>query len=96
MLVPPIHKRTCKKFLVYVCGGDLTVSKSSDSREDGTLQISHPLLQTGDLSSRTHLHYSLKKCFILSLNIVWAQEEAFPPHLHLHPSIACMWHHIDL
>jgi hypothetical protein len=44
VLVPPIHKRTCKFFVVYVCGGDLTVSKSSASTEYGTLQINHLLL----------------------------------------------------
>ncbi len=92
VLVPPIHKRTCKKFLVYVCGGDLTVSKSAASTEDGTLQINHLLLPW----LMTHLHYSLKKCLILSSNILGPQEEALPLHLHLRPSIACMSHHIDL
>jgi hypothetical protein len=38
----------------------------------------------------------LKKCLILSSNILGPQEEALPLHLHLRPSIACMSHHIDL
>jgi hypothetical protein len=38
----------------------------------------------------------LKKCLILSSNILGPQEEALPQNLHLRPSIACMSHHIDL
>lgn len=39
VLVPPMHKRTRKKFLVYVCRGDLAVSKSSASTEDAPYKL---------------------------------------------------------
>lgn len=74
VLVPPIHKRTRKLFLVYVCGGDLTVNKSSASTEDGTLQVNHLLLPW----LMAHLHYSLKKIYPF-LKHIRASRRSLPP-----------------